>query len=541
MAWTVSRVIKGFQRRWLQAENNLRIARLAAQIERRAGSDGDSRPLVFFNASSRLAWVSLNASFSLLAGWAARLAGAPVIHFVCRAGMQQCQLGVRAAELSAPPPCAVCVRQSKRLYAGGKVRWFDYQADPDLDAALNGLSVPEMEQFSWKGMPLGELVLPSLRWSLRRHHLVDDGGTRSLFAQFIRSAWRVAGEFSSFLDVVNPRGVVVFNGISFPEAVARRVAQQRGLWVVTHEVGLQPFSAFFTRGHATAYPIHVPESFSLSPAQDSRLNQYLERRMQGNFSMAGIRFWPEMRSLDPDLLQRIADFKQVVPVFTNVIFDTSQVHANVVFEHMFAWLDQVLEIVRAHPETFFVIRAHPDEDRPGKQSRESVAEWVERSQVERLPNVHFVPPKEYFSSYELIQRSKFVMVYNSTIGLEAAIMGAAVLCGGKARYTQLPTVFLPDSPEAHRRTAEELLAAERVSVPPDFQRNARRFLYYQLFRASLPFEHVLTQDLTPGFVRLRREVAWQDFTPQRSPAIRALVSGLLHSGDFLLEEDFNAA
>ena len=66
----------------------------------------------------------------------------------------------------------------------------------------------------------------------------------------------------------------------------------------------------------------------------------------------------------------------MVPVFTNVIFDTSQPHSNVVFPHMFAWLDCVLELVRAHPETLFVIRAHPDEIRPGKESRESVAQWV---------------------------------------------------------------------------------------------------------------------------------------------------------------------
>ena len=45
----------------------------------------------------------------------------------------------------------------------------------------------------------------------------------------------------------------------------------------------------------------------------------------------------------------------------------------------------------------------------------------------------YIPPEEYLSSYELIQASKFIMVYNSTIGLEAAIMGAGVLCGGRSR------------------------------------------------------------------------------------------------------------
>ncbi len=57
----------------------------------------------------------------------------------------------------------------------------------------------------------------------------------------------------------------------------------------------------------------------------------------------------------------------------------------------------------------------------------------------------FVGPQETLSSYELIQKSKFVMVYNSTIGLEASIMGAAVLCAGKARFTQYPTVFFPQT------------------------------------------------------------------------------------------------
>ena len=69
-------------------------------------------------------------------------------------------------------------------------------------------------------------------------------------------------------------------------------------------------------------------------------------------------------------------------MFTNVVYDTSQVHANKIFPHMFAWLETVLELIRSHPETLFVIRAHPDEMRPGtaKQSRESVRDWVAAKQ-----------------------------------------------------------------------------------------------------------------------------------------------------------------
>jgi len=41
--------------------------------------------------------------------------------------------------------------------------------------------------------------------------------------------------------------------------------------VVSHEVGLRPFTGYFTTGDATAYPIDIPAGFELSSAQQERL------------------------------------------------------------------------------------------------------------------------------------------------------------------------------------------------------------------------------------------------------------------------------
>jgi hypothetical protein len=232
-------------------------------------------------------------------------------------------------------------------------------------------------------------------------------------------------------------------------------------------------------------------------------------------------------------LQKAEGFKQIVPVFTNVIFDTSQPHANTVFEDMFQWLDLVLEVIRSHRETLFVIRAHPDELRVRKSSRETVQGWVDRHEVGKEPNVVFVSPNETLSSYELIQKSKFVMIYNSTIGLEASIMGAAVLCAGRARFTQYPTVFFPQSVGTYQKELENFLNAEKIEVPADFQRNGRRFLYYQLFRTSLPFGDFLEPSVRTTQTRLR------SFTLDElleSDAVKAILDGVLNEGDFLLPE-----
>ncbi len=523
------------RRAWVHGQNNLNVRAMSLLVARHTPVTAE-RPVIVFNASTRLEAMSLNAAFSLLVSWSLRLAGVPVVHFACKAGMSRCVLGTRRDDLTQPPPCGRCALQSRAFYENGEVRWLEPAVEPALAAALARLGLDELCSFVYHDLPLGELVLPSARWILRRHHLVDDEPTRSLYRDYIQSAWQVARQFERVLDEFEPQAVLVFNGMFFPEATARRLAERRGIRVVTHEVGLQPFSGFFTTGDATAYPIDIPETFELSPEQSARLDAYLEQRFRGNFSMAGVRFWPEMRSLSAEFLQRIAAYRQVVPVFTNVIFDTSQGHANVVFEHMFAWLDEVLAIIRAHPETFFVLRAHPDEARPGKESRESVAEWAQRNRIAELDNVLFVDAGEYFSSYELIQRSKFVMVYNSTIGLEAALMGAAVLCAGRARFTQLPTVFFPASPQVFRRVAEDFLAAERVEVPAEFQRNARRFLYYQLFRSSLPFGDFLQEDgVWRGYVTLKR-FGWRALLPENSLTLRTVVAGICDGKSFLLDE-----
>ncbi|HEX9027524.1 MAG TPA: hypothetical protein VF823_00025 [Anaerolineales bacterium] len=533
-----------FRARLAAWQNQRRIARLARQVAAQAKPQPGQPPVVFFNASTRLTGLSLNAAFSLLASWGLRLAGVPVMHFVCHSGLSPCVLGTNREDYLTPPPCASCIALSQRLFAGADVRWFPYTADPGLAAALEGLSVAALSEFEYEltgsgpllKLPLGRLVLPSIRWALRRHHLPDDEATRSLFRAYLLSAYSAAKEFNDLIRQSRPAALVLFNGMMYPEAAVGWVARQQGVRVITHEVSFQRYSAFFTEGEATAYPLPIPPDFELSPGQNALLDDYLEKRFQGKFTMAGIRFWPEMRGLDEAFLQKAGGFRQVVPVFTNVIFDTSQAHANTVFPHMFAWLELVLDLIRGHPETLFVIRAHPDEMRPGtaKQSRESVREWVQRNRVDTLPNVVFIDSQEYISSYELIGKAKFVIVYNSSIGMEATLLGAPVLCGGKARYTQLPTVFFPQTPEAYREQAEVFLAAGQIEVPPEFARNARRFLYYQLFRASLPFNGYLEAASIPGFVQLS-SFSWRALLPENSPTMQVILDGVLEGKPFLLD------
>jgi len=516
--------------------NDRRFVALATRVTTEA-PERTAAPVIFFDVSTRLTGTSLNAAFAALSAWSLELKGVRVIHFVCRQGLAPCVFGTKRNAIHQNPPCRGCIRQSDALFSQSEVVSFGFDAEALPQGLLEPLGLDELSRFTYADLPLGQLALPSMRWILRRHHLIDDELTRSLFRNYIRSAYSLALQFEVLVEETKPQTVVVFNGMQYPEATARWVARKHGIRVISHEVGLRPFSAYFTEGDATAYDLEIPTDFQLNEAQNQRLDEYLSKRFKGDFHMAGVKFWPEMSELKPEFLQKAARFKQLVPIFTNVIFDTSQPHANVVFEDMFTWLDSLLDTARAHPDTLFVIRAHPDEARLGKASEESVAEWADARGVKRIPNLHFIPPQEYVNSYDLIRMAKFVLIYNSTIGLEASILGVAVLSAGKARFTASDVVWLPETKAAYQEKLDFLLNTGTVEVPAHFKLNARRFLYWQLYRSSLGFEDFLKPDgVWAGYVTLK-DFPLSALLPENSAALQTVHDGILHGGDFMLKED----
>jgi hypothetical protein len=334
------------------------------------------------------------------------------------------------------------------------------------------------------------------------------------------------------LPEINPRALVVFNGVFYPEAVARSIARTMDIPVITHEVGLRPLSAFFSHDEATFRRVELPDGARLTGPQQNEVEQVLASRIRGDFSMAGVRFWPRMDGLPKSVRDQGARRKRIVSVFTNVIFDTSQIHANVAFADMFEWLDALADVMEKATDTLFVIRAHPDETRPGKVSQESVRAWYESSRVRARQNVVFIGPGEFTSSYELIRASKLVLVYNSSVGLEAAALGVPVLAAARARYSHLPVAVLPATREAYGRQLEAMLASPEIVGPSGASETARAFLYWELFRASLDLSEFLSPH--PQFAGM---VTFQEFAPDRlqhSMALTCVANGILQGAPFVL-------
>ena len=111
-------------------------------------------------------------------------------------------------------------------------------------------------------------------------------------------------------------------------------------------------------------------------------------------------------------------------------------------------------------------------------------------------------------------------------------MGAAVLCAGKARFTQYPTVFFPQTIEEVRNKMREFLMLEKIEVPSEFKRNARKFLYYQLYKTSLPFGEFLEPSVRTTQTKLK-SFALEKLV--KAESLQVIREGVLEDVDFLLK------
>ena len=175
--------------------NRLRVARASARVARQVDhvesylSSLEPRavavddPVLFFNASTRIHRLSLNAAFGLLASWATRIEGVPTWHVYCHQGMQQCILGTNLQDLTAAPPCSRCIQFGSGIFHSERTVPLTMRSQlmEDLKAEVSSQSIESLSEWQYKGLPLGQLCLPGLRWALRRHHLPDNASVQELY------------------------------------------------------------------------------------------------------------------------------------------------------------------------------------------------------------------------------------------------------------------------------------------------------------------------------------------------------------------------
>lgn len=162
------------------------------------------------------------------------------------------------------------------------------------------------------------------------------------------------------------------------------------------------------------------------------------------------------------------------------------------FADQVEWLCYLVDWCRDRDDVQLVIRVHPREDSNKRDTvRSRHLERLERELKDLPPNVRVIWPRDEVSSYDLLEAAHLAQAAWSTIGLEAARLGAPVMaCDGFNTYPLGDFILSAPTPEDFGRMMERLL-----NEPPDLERMTLALRYYALSRLNAAVD---ISDLNPN-------------------------------------------
>ena len=484
-------------------------------------------------------WYIHAATEAVLAA-ALRMRGAEASFFLCGGILEQCDFKPGSDPFVTRPLCWRCTGFARRLLAAFDlpVTFLEAYVDPDLRAeaeeVVASLRRDELRSFRYRDLPLFDWVQASVQRSLLRGDIGEDPFSERVLRGFLKSAVLYVEACEKLLDGEEPDVVVMTNGLFFAERIMLEAARRRGIKVVTYERGMPLNSVLFEHNQpAVRFDLDpywpVARERPLTEAESGELDTYLTARAGGSVGVVDV--WPSMER-DRDALYRklrLSRDRPVVALFTNVLWDSAVFGRDLGFAGMFDWLRSTLELISALPEVQLVIRVHPAEVRvPMYESRDRAIDRIAQEFPELPSNVRLVGPEDPASSYTLVSFADAILVYTSTIGLEAAVRGKRVLVAGRTHYRARGFTLEVEAQEGYRELLLEALAGAALSTEEvDL---ARRYAHLFFFRFMHDFPWVVD---TP---RSARRLTFSDFAelrPGRHPVLDRICDAILHGRPFV--------
>lgn len=146
--------------------------------------------------------------------------------------------------------------------------------------------------------------------------------------------------------------------------------------------------------------------------------------------------------------------KYDVVIFTNLEFDTAALGTHTVFENDYAWIKETVQFILQNTDASVAIRQHPLQRQ--FQQVTTNEEFIKR-ELRDNERVTFINYDEKINSYSLIDNAKVIIVNTSTIGLEAGVLGKAVITDSSSYYSNASFVNYCNSKEKYFDSIEKML------------------------------------------------------------------------------------
>lgn len=439
--------------------------------------------------------------------------GDDVLIAVCNGFQARCLAELN--EISAPrgQRCLTCTWRTderwkewtnKRIPLEPLDAWLPPDTQLGLDAEVAALADDQLPDFLWRGWPVGTWATLGLQleWFGESWRDMPDWSDR--LRHWLRATLAAGVAAGALFDEFQPDVVLLLDGAMPAERAVWQAAKEHGCRTVLYEGGQVPGSWILRDATAASAYDYSPEwehwrDVPLAAAERHRLSVYLHQR-QRREAPDGTAFSPPATGEVAALRSRL-DLpveRKILVAFTSVTADAPSLYAAGAFGSQLAWLDACVALATAHHDAILVIRIHPAEGM-FRVARHGAIQGLPEPMAEALAarwpvlpdNVRLVQADDPVSSYDLLDVADLVLVYISTLALEAAAMGRPAIVAGRSHYAGRGIVPSPATAADLPRLVEALLVQRHVAV--EAQELAWRYLYLWFFRADVQLQAVTTK------------------------------------------------
>lgn len=317
--------------------------------------------------------------------------------------------------------------------------------DTPLQEVLSLKTIKDVKNTFYKNQQVGISVASSLISYYRDHDLEISKYTKELVRE-LKNAEVALDTIEYYSHDIKPDTVYVFNGRMAHNAPIFNYCRVNNINCRVFE-----FTATFDKYHllenAIPHNIEARNNEMLTLWNDSNIpmkkkvdiaKSFFESQKQGKGlltkSFTGLQDKSESNLNIQKGKQVISFFNSSIDEYASVPGWDEYIH---IFENEVEAISSICNRYMNDDSKHFVLRIHPNlKYLDNTQTRQL-------KKLESLKNLTIYAAESPVYTYNLIQQSDYVIVFGSTVGVEACYYGKPVICLGKAFYEKLDVSYIP--------------------------------------------------------------------------------------------------
>jgi hypothetical protein len=310
--------------------------------------------------------------------------------------------------------------------------------------AVQFSTIKELKAHQYKSYDNGMATMSSLV-SFTRDHQPDLAKYKKFIESGLLTGAYLYDLFHLVLDKINPDLVIIFNGRFIENRPLLRVCEHRNVDYATHERGGK-MKNFLFRVNS------IPHSFEAITNEIQKLwnNNAEDREAIGEkfYSKRVKRVEDAWYSFTknqkygqlPESFERNKG-KKIITIFNSSLdeYEGLAGFGPKFYDNDNEGILAIADSLKAFPNIKLYMRVHPNLKGIDNTQNRFINERIKAS------NIEVIAPEDSVDSYELVDKSDIIIVFTSTVGVEAAFAGKKVVLLGRAAYESLDCAVIPKS------------------------------------------------------------------------------------------------